>query len=114
MKTLCFKFQQNRAINEEFYFWGGKILSGGPMGSRVARFKKNRKILIQNGGLNPQPKFQHSRIRKCLQIGDFWEGFRPPKGGWTTQFQESEKKTYRMVVETYSQDFSTLAQLECV
>ena len=29
MKTLCFKFHQNRAVNEEFYFWAGKILSGG-------------------------------------------------------------------------------------
>ena len=26
METLCFKFHQNWAINEEFYFWGGKIL----------------------------------------------------------------------------------------
>ena len=41
MKTLCFKFHQNRAINEEFYFWGGKILSVGPKGGRVARFNKN-------------------------------------------------------------------------
>ena len=40
IKTLCFKFHQNRAINEEFYFWGGKILSGGPKRGRVARFQK--------------------------------------------------------------------------
>ena len=24
---LRFKFRQNRSINEDFYFWGGKILS---------------------------------------------------------------------------------------
>ena len=47
MKTLCFKFHQDRAINEEFYFWGGKILSGGPMGGRVAQFKKIEKSLYR-------------------------------------------------------------------
>ena len=40
MKTLCFKFHQNRAINEEFYLWGGKILSGGPMGAEWPDLKK--------------------------------------------------------------------------
>ena len=49
---LCFKLHQNRAINEEFYNWGGKIFSGGPKGGRVARFKKNRKILTQNDGFS--------------------------------------------------------------
>ena len=39
MKTLCFKFDKNRAVNEEFYFWGGKILSRSPKGSRVAFLK---------------------------------------------------------------------------
>ena len=57
VSTLSFKFHQNRAINEEFYFCGGKIHPGGPKGGRVARIQKN---LIQNDGFNPQPKFQHS------------------------------------------------------
>jgi len=43
MKTLCFKFYQNRAINEKFYFWGGKIISRGTKGGTVARFKKKTK-----------------------------------------------------------------------
>ena len=42
MKTLCFKFHQNRAINEEFCFWRGKILFEGPKGGRVARLKKSK------------------------------------------------------------------------
>ena len=45
MKTLGFKFHQNRAVYEEFYFWGGKILSGDPKGGRVARFQKIEKSL---------------------------------------------------------------------
>ena len=44
---LCFKLHQNRAINEEFYNWGGKILSGGPKGGRVARFQKIEKSLYK-------------------------------------------------------------------
>ena len=115
MKTLCFKFHQNRAINEEFYVWGeGKILSRGPKGGREARFKKSlhrtvisthsqkfsilaelesvyksgtfcgvlgppigdggsnfknlKNSLIQNGGPNLQPKFQHPKsIKNCLK-----------------------------------------------
>ena len=59
MKTLCFKFHP-KSVSFRVLVLGGKILSGGPKGGRVARFKKNLKILVQNGGLNPQPKFQHS------------------------------------------------------
>ena len=40
-----------------------------PRGSGWPNFKI-RKSLIQNGGANPQPKFQHpSSIRKCYKIG---------------------------------------------
>ena len=86
------QFHKNRVINEDFYFWGGKILSGGPKGGRVARFKKNQKTLIQNGVINLQTKFQHSSwIRKCLKIGDFWGAFRPLLRGWGVQFQKFEK-----------------------
>ena len=44
---LCLKFHQNRAKNEEFYFWWGKILSRGPKRGRVARFKKIEKSLYR-------------------------------------------------------------------
>ena len=57
MKMLRFKFHQNHAINEEFYFQGGQILSGGPEGGRGTRFQKFEKRLIQNGGPNPHRKF---------------------------------------------------------
>ena len=63
-------------------FWGSQGGQNGPI-------SENRKILMQNGGLNPQPKFQHSSwIRKCLKIGDFWGGFRPLKGGRGARFQK--------------------------
>ena len=45
MKILCFKFHQNRAVNEEFDFWGSQILSGGPEGSKMNQFKKIKKAL---------------------------------------------------------------------
>ena len=93
---------------------GGKILSGGPKGGRVARFQKNLKILIQNGGFNPQPKFQHSSwIRKCLKIGVFWEGFRPLKGWRGARFQKFEKAVYKTVVRTHTENLSTLALFGC-
>ena len=47
MKTLCFKLHENRAVNEEFYFWEGNILSGGRKGGRVARFQKIEKSLYR-------------------------------------------------------------------
>ena len=45
---LCFKFNQNHTINEDFYFWrggggGGKILSESPEGSRGTRLQKFEK-----------------------------------------------------------------------
>ena len=43
---------------------------GGPWWGQRDPISKNRKSLIQNGGLNPHRKFQHSSsIRKCLKIG---------------------------------------------
>ena len=32
---------------EEFYFWGGKIISGGPKEGRVAGFQKIEKFLYR-------------------------------------------------------------------
>ena len=40
MKTSGLKFNQNRAIKEEFYFWG-QILSGGPKGKEWTNLKKS-------------------------------------------------------------------------
>ena len=71
---------------------GGKILSGGSHGGQSSQISKNRKILIQIGGLNPQPQFQLSSwIRKCLKIGVFWGGFRPPMEGWGADFKNLKK-----------------------
>ena len=76
---------------KNFTSGGATFFLGVPRGTEWPDLK-NRKILIQNGGLNPQPKFQHSSwIRKCLKIRDFWGGFRPPHWGWGVQFQKFEK-----------------------
>ena len=77
---------------KNFTFRGRKKFFWGTQGGQSGPISKNRKILIQNDGLNPQPKFQNSSwIRKCLKIGDFWGGFRPPHRGWGVQFQKIEK-----------------------
>ena len=94
---LCFKFHRNRPINEEFDFWGGLIISGGLEGGRETRFQK---ILIQNGGLNPHQKFQHSNsIRKCSKNRgakpSFGGCFRPPNRGGGGE--GSDYKTEKMV-----------------
>ena len=43
---LCFKFHQNRPVNEEFDCWGFK----GPGGFKGLRFQKFKKPRIQNDG----------------------------------------------------------------
>ena len=49
---------------------GGPNSFGGPLGQQKDPISKNRKSLIQNGGPNTHPKFQHSSsIRKCSKIG---------------------------------------------
>ena len=56
---------------ERFDFSG---VSGAPI-------LKNRKTLLQNGGPNTHPKFQHSSsIGKCSKIGELIRllGFNPP------------------------------------
>ena len=67
---LCFKFYQNRTINEEFDSWGVNAPPPLPRGGQEAQILKIRNNLIQNGGSNPHPKFQpSSSIIKCLNIG---------------------------------------------
>ena len=74
---------------------GGFKAHRGEQGDPISKIQKSP---IQNGGpirSNPLPTFQHSNsIRKCLKIGDFWGGFRPPHRGWGTQFKKIEKKPY--------------------
>ena len=63
---LCFKFNQNCTINEEFDFWGWvKALLRGGTETIFQKFDE-----VQNGSPNPHRKFQYSSsIRKCLKIG---------------------------------------------
>ena len=49
LKMLCFKFQQNRTINEEFNFWGGR--RGDPISkfqSQLVLVSKHMKIWFKN------------------------------------------------------------------
>ena len=74
MKKLTFGGRQNS-------FWVSQGGQSGPI-------SKSRKILIQNGGLMSHQKFQlSSSIRKCLKISDFLGGFKPPKGGGGSKFE---------------------------
>ena len=113
---LYFKFHQNRPINEEFDCWGFK----GPRGFQGAPISKNQKSLIQNGGPNTHPKFQHSSsIRKCLKMGGTDLTFRgvksrPSSRGRGTGFQKFKKASYRTVVQTHTENFSTPAPLGCI
>ena len=73
---LCFKFHQNRTVNEEFN------LSRGAQGPD---FKNSKKPHTERW-FYTTPKIQHSSsIRKCLKIGGadstFGTVFSPPKGG---------------------------------
>ena len=111
MKMLCFKFHQNRKINEEFNFWGDQFFRGALRGAEGPDFKIS---LIQNGGLNPHRKFQHSSsIRKRFKNrgtdSAFGAVIGPPKGGGRSDFRNSKKASYRTAVRTYTQKFSTLA-----
>ena len=40
MKILCFKFHQNRPINEELDCWGGFMTPKGGQGARFQKFEK--------------------------------------------------------------------------
>ena len=63
---MCFKFDQNRTINEEFDFWG---VNGGRGVGRGAPISKIRKISIQNSGSIAHRNLQYSSsIRKCIKI----------------------------------------------
>ena len=62
MKILCFKFHQNRPINEEFDFFEERRGGRDPRGVGIERVRE-----FINFYLN-----YSSSIRKCLKIGDFW------------------------------------------
>ena len=91
-KNVMFQISSKSGSKWRILLLGGQNFFWGSQGGQSGLISKNLKILIQNGGLNPQPKFQHSSwIRKCLEIRDFWGGFRPPHRGWVVQFQNFEK-----------------------
>ena len=74
-------------------FGGVKFFLGAPRGAKEPDLN-NRKVHIQNCGLNLNPKFQHSSpIKKCLKIGDFW-GFRTPKLGRGPNLKNLKKKPH--------------------
>ena len=114
MKTLCFKFHQNRAINEESYFWGGKILSGVPRGAERPDLKKIEKSLYRTvvsiHSQNVSILSELESVQKSVTFG----GVLGPLI-WGGRSNLKKKNFYRMMVRTYSHNFSTLAQLQkCV
>ena len=113
--TIGFKFLQNWAINEEFYFWGGKILFGGPTGGRVARFLKIEKSLYRTViSTHDQNLSILAELKSVQKSGTFGGVLGPRKGSGGSNFKNLKETPYRMVIRTYSQNFSTLAQLESV
>ena len=91
-ENVMFQISSKSGNKWRILLLGGQNSFWGSQGGQSGPISKNRKLLIQNDGFNPQPKFQHSSwIRKCLKIGDFWGGFRPPHRGWGVQFQKFEK-----------------------
>ena len=88
-ENVMFQISSKSGSKWRILLLGGQNSFWGSQGGQSGPISKNLKILIQNGGFNPQPNFQHSSwIRKCLKIGDFWAGFRPPHRGWGVQFKK--------------------------
>ena len=73
MKILCFKFQQNQTINEEFYFWKAKYFPrSSPMGGRVARFQKIEKSLCRTMVSTHSQNFTIlAELESVLKLGTF-------------------------------------------
>ena len=112
MKMLCFKFHRNRAINEEFDLWEGQIHSGDPKGGRGTRFeKKIDKASYTTGVLTHTENFSilgdiesvKKSGKQILLLGSF----KALQEGQRVRFRKFEKASYRTVVRTYSQNFST-------
>ena len=83
MKMLCFKFHQNRAINEEFYFWGGIF----PKGGRVARFKNIEKFLYRTAVSTHSQNFSIlAELESVLKSGIFGGVLDPPIRGGGSNF----------------------------
>ena len=80
---LCFKFNQNRAINEKFDFRGGQIVSGVLEGGRGTRFKKNQKTSYRTVVSPHTENFSFlaplERVQKSEELNRLLGGCRPPK-----------------------------------
>ena len=93
---LCFKFNKNHTINDEFdyfFFVGVQNSFRRPRGGQGNSIIKIRKSLIRKGGPNTNQKFQHSSsIRKCLKEGETDSAFGVVLGPPRTDFKNSKKK----------------------
>ena len=81
-ENVMFQISSKSGNKWRILLLGGQNSFWGSQGEQSGSISKNRKVLIQNSGLKPQRKCQHSSwIRKCLGIRDFWGAFRPPHRG---------------------------------
>ena len=115
---LCFKFHKNRAINENFDFWRGQNLSGGPEEGRATGFHKIEKDSYRTVVSTQNENFSIiallDSVQKSWELNRLLGGFRFPKGWTGVRFQKIEKSPHRTVVRTRSKNISTLTQLENV
>merc|ERR1719154_42375 len=102
---LNYKVFKNQGENSAF--GGGLRAPGGFRGPRFQKFKKPR---IENDGPNTHPKFQHS---SSIFRGPPPPPLKPPRGvSGGPDFKKSENPAYNTVVQTHTQNFRTLPQLE--
>ena len=93
---MCFKFQQNRTINEQFDFlMGGRGKQGVPRGQRLPAFLIPLVLLVT---VWKCWFLKFNLNRKLYEEFDFWRGkilLGGPEGGRGTRYQKFEKALYR-------------------
>ena len=78
---LCFKFHQNRLMNEEFDFWRAKFFQGALRGTERSDFKKaSYKMVVLPHTKNPHIKKLYGS-KKVDAIVDAISHGGPPKKG---------------------------------
>ena len=108
---FCFKFHQNRTINEELDFFEGGGAPRGLGGLYIHKFISQ--LLLVNIRKCCFKFHQNRTINKEFY---FWGAkfFRRAPRGQGARFQKIEKVSYRSVVPSHTKNFSILAQLEKV
>ena len=94
---------------------GGLRAPGGFRGPRFQKFEKALyRTVVPTHTQNFSILAQLQSVQKSGERFDFWGCFRAPGGFRGPRFQKIEKASYRTMVQTHTQNFSTSAQLESV